>query len=93
MSWKKPDISYWNNKFAAWWHDPIDKAFDIQKHESRAAAYLQIFGLDRPNDEFWKMADAIAAGFERGQVPTYSADEHKNGAVDFTRMPVITHPT
>ena len=51
MSWKKPDISYWNNKFAAWWHDPIDKAFDIQKHESRAAAYLQIFGLDRPNDE------------------------------------------
>lgn len=93
MSWKKPDTSYWNNKFAAWWHDPIDKAFDIQKHEARAAAYLQIFGLDRPNDEFWKMADGIAAGFERGQVPSYSADENKNGAVDFARMPVITHPT
>jgi len=93
MSWKKPDTSYWNNKFAAWWHDPIDKVFDIQKHEERAAAYMQVFGLDRPNEEFWKMADAIAAGFERGQVPTYSSDENKNGAVDFTAVPVITHPT
>jgi CRISPR-associated protein Cmr2 len=93
MSWRKPDTSYWNNKFAAWWHDPIDKVFNIQKHEAWAANYLQIFGLDRPNDEFWKMADAIAAGFERGQVPSYSADENKNGAVDFARMPVITHPT
>ncbi len=93
MSWKKPDTSYWNNKFAAWWHDPIDKVFDIQKHEAHAAAYLQIFGLDRPNDEFWKMADAIAAGFERGQVPSYSPDHNKNGAVDFVSLPVITHPT
>jgi CRISPR-associated protein Cmr2 len=93
MSWRKPDTSYWNNKFAAWWHDPIDKVFNIHKHEAWAANYLQIFGLDRPNDEFWKMADAIAAGFERGQVPSYSADENKNGAVDFARIPVITHPT
>jgi len=93
MSWKKPDTSYWNNKFAAWWHDPIDKVLDIRKHEERAAAYLQIFGLDRPNDEFWKLADGIAAGFERGQVPSYSGDEHKNGAVDFISDPVITHPT
>lgn len=93
MSWKKPDTSYWNNKFAAWWHDPIDKVFNIQKHEGWAANYLQVFGLDRPNDEFWKMADAIAAGFERGQVPSYSADENKNGTVDFARFPIITHPT
>jgi CRISPR-associated protein Cmr2 len=93
MTWTKPDISYWNNKFAAYWHDPIDKVLSIQKHEERAAAYLQIFGIDRPNDEFWKKADAIAAGFERGQVPTYSTDENKNGAVDFAGSPVITHPT
>ncbi|HEU18280.1 MAG TPA: type III-B CRISPR-associated protein Cas10/Cmr2 [Deltaproteobacteria bacterium] len=93
MTWQKPDTSYWNNKFAAWWHDPIDKVFSIQKHEERAAAYLQIFGIDRPNDEFWKMADAIAAGFERGQVPSYNADNNKNGAVDFEKNPIITHPT
>jgi CRISPR-associated protein Cmr2 len=47
MTWTKPDISYWNNKFAAYWHDPIDKVLSIQKHEERAAAYLQIFGIDR----------------------------------------------
>lgn len=93
MTWQKPDTSYWNNKFAAWWHDPIDKVFGIQKHEERAAEYLQVFGIDRPNDEFWKMADAIAAGFERGQVPSYSADKNKNGAVDFDKNPMITHPT
>lgn len=93
MTWQKPDTPYWNNKFAAWWHDPIDKVFGIQKHEERAAEYLQIFGIDRPNDEFWKMADAMAAGFERGQVPTYNADDHKSGAVDFAKNPIITHPT
>ncbi|MDP2268369.1 MAG: type III-B CRISPR-associated protein Cas10/Cmr2, partial [Deltaproteobacteria bacterium] len=92
MTWQKPDTSYWNNKFAAWWHDPIDKVFGIQKHEDRAAEYLQVFGIDRPNDEFWKMADGIAAGFERGQVPSYNADGNKNGAVDFDRNPIITHP-
>ncbi len=93
MTWQKPDTSYWNNKFAAWWHDPIDKVFGIQKHEEWAAEYLQVFGIDRPNDEFWKMADAMAAGFERGQVPTYSPDANKNGSVDFGKIPIITHPT
>lgn len=93
MTWQKPDTSYWNNKFAAWWHDPVDKVFDIRKHEIWASEYLGVFGLDRPNDEYWKMADAIAAGFERGQVPSYSADPNKNGAVDFAEAPVITHPT
>jgi CRISPR-associated protein Cmr2 len=93
MSWQKPDTSYWNNKFAAWWHDPIDKVFNIQGHENWAADYLQIFGMDRPNDEFWEMADAISAGFERGQTPSYSPDANKNGAVDFAGKPVITHPT
>jgi len=93
MTWQKPDTSYWDNKFAAWWHDPIDKVLGIRKHEEWAAEYLQLFGIDRPNDEFWKLADAISAGFERGQVPTYNSDPDKNGAVDFVQSPVITHPT
>lgn len=93
MSWNKLDTSYWNNKFAAYWHDPIDKVLDIRTHAGRAAEYFAIFGEDMPNDPFWKAADVIASGFERGQVPSYSSDPLKNGAVDFAAEPVITHPT
>ena len=50
MSWTKPDTSYWNEKFAAWWHDPIEKVLSIPGHEDRAAVYLLTFGIDRPND-------------------------------------------
>ena len=93
MKFKKPDTAYWNDKFAAYMHDPIDKVFQIQGHEERGAKQLEAFGLQKPNDEFWKRADSIAAGFERGQVPTYSGNPNINGAVDFLRNPVITHPT
>lgn len=93
MKFKKPDTAYWNDKFAAYMHDPIDKVFQIQGHEERGAKQLESFGLHKPNDEFWKKADSIAAGFERGQVPTYSKNTNLNGAVDFLEKPVITHPT
>ena len=93
MKFKKPDTNYWDNKFAAYMHDPIDKVFQIPGHEERGAKQLETFGLQKPNDEFWKKADCIAAGFERGQVPTYSENPNLNGAVDFLKNPVITHPT
>jgi CRISPR-associated protein Cmr2 len=93
MSWQKPGTDYWDNKLAAWWHDPIDKVFDIRGHEERAAQYLESLGLQRPNEAFWKAADGMAAGFERGQVPSYNADLLKNGAVDFAAAPILTHPT
>jgi CRISPR-associated protein Cmr2 len=93
MIWTKPGIDYWNNKLAAWWHDPIDKVFDIRGHEERSAVYLEILGLQRPNEEFWKTADCLAAGFERGQVPGYSPDPNENGAVDYMASPLLTHPT
>ncbi len=93
MKFKKPDTAYWDNKFAAYMHDPIDKVFRIQGHEERGAKQLEAFGLQKPNDEFWKKADSIAAGFERGQVPSYSGNPNLNGAVDFLENPVITHPT
>ena len=92
MKFKKPDTSYWDDKFAAYMHDPIDKVFRVQGHEERGAKQLETFGLQKPNDEFWKKADSIAAGFERGQVPTYSKNDNLNGAVDFLKNPVITHP-
>ncbi|WP_373500897.1 type III-B CRISPR-associated protein Cas10/Cmr2 [Desulfococcus sp.] len=93
MTFPRPDASYWNNKLAAYLHDPIDKVFRIQGHEERAAKQLEIFGLEKPNESFWKKADAIASGFERGQVPSFSSNPNQNGAVDFGKHPVITHPT
>ena len=93
MTFQKPDTAYWDRKFIAYMHDPLDKIFQIQGHEKRAALFLEKFGLQKTNEEFWKKADGIAAGFERGQVPSYSADPNKNGAVNFLENPVITHPT
>jgi CRISPR-associated protein Cmr2 len=85
--------TYWNNKLAAYLHDPFDKAFYIQGHEERAEILLNALGVQKPNEEFWKTADHIASGFDRGQLPSYSADPNKNGAVDFSIDPVLTHPT
>jgi CRISPR-associated protein Cmr2 len=93
MTFKKPDTGYWNQKIIAYLHDPLDKVFKIQGHEERAALFLEKYGPQKTNEEFWKKADGIAAGFERGQVPSYSDDPNKNGAVDFLNNPVITHPT
>lgn len=93
MKLPKPDASYWDRKLAAYLHDPIDKVFQIKGHEERAARQLETLGLQKPNEAFWKKADAIASGFERGQVPTYSRDPKKNGAVDFSINAFISHPT
>jgi len=94
MIFSKPDSAYWDQKFIAYMHDPLDKILQIRGHEERAALMLQKYGLQKPNEEFWRKADSIAAGFERGQVPSYSRDDaNKNGAVDFLKNPIITHPT
>lgn len=85
--------NYWDNKFWAYMHDPFDKCFDIKGHVKRAKEIVEIFGIDAPNQDFWKKADGIASGFERGQIVGYSSDEEKSGAVDFVKNPVITHPT
>jgi len=89
-----PNATYWDHKLAAYLHDPFDKAFAIKGHEERAAQLLEIFGLDLPNEKYWKKADGIASGFERGQVPTYSEDKNKNGAVNFVNNgeAILTHP-
>ena len=93
MKFKTPDTSYWDRKFIAYMHDPIDKILKIQGHEQRTEDFIQIFGLQKPDDKFWQLADGIASGFERGQVPTYNPEPHQNGAVDFVNSPLLTHPT
>ena len=91
MNFKKPDRSYWENKFNAYIHDPFDKAFYILEHEERAKRIIEAFGGQAPNEEYYKNADRIASGFERGQVPSYSKDSDKNGAVDFFNNPLIKY--
>ncbi|MFW6271864.1 MAG: type III-B CRISPR-associated protein Cas10/Cmr2 [Desulfosalsimonas sp.] len=93
MTFTPPAAAYWEKKLIAYLHDPLDKILQIQGHENRSALFLEKYGLQTPNESFWKKADGIAAGFERGQVPSYDKDENKNGAVDFLKSPVITHPT
>ncbi len=85
--------NYWDNKFWAYMHDPIDKCFDVKGHVERAKRIVEIFGIEPPNKDFWKKADGIASGFERGQIVGYSPDEEKSGAVDFLKEPILTHPT
>lgn len=91
MSLQLPD-GYWDRKMLAYMHDPLDKVLKIQGHEDRSGDLLATFGIAQTNEKFWKLADGIASGFERGQVPSYSPDPNKNGAVDFLTNPVLTHP-
>jgi CRISPR-associated protein Cmr2 len=86
------DKNYWDNKLIAYWHDPIDKALNIKNHEVRAAEYLSIYGLEKPNKNYWNVADSIASGFQRGVFPSYNSDKDKNGAIDFLKNPILTHP-
>ncbi len=93
MEFYKPNTTYWDDKLAAYLHDPIDKVFDIRGHEERAAKLLEALGLSKPNEKFWVLADCIAAGFERGQVPSHSHDKYKDGSIEFWSRPILTHPT
>ncbi len=83
---------YWETKCVAYLHDPIDKALYIPKHLDRAQNIANVLGFQMPNEEYYKQADIIASGFERGQFPGYKEDESKSGAVSFFSNPKITHP-
>ncbi len=94
MAWIKPDEKYWENKIIAYFHDPVDKVFQIKGHEKKANEIIKtIIGFDKPSDEFWKKADGIAASFERGVLPSYSKIDEESGAIDFVNNPIITHST
>lgn len=91
-SWNKKE--YWDDKFCAYLHDPIDKALSIPGHEKRAAEIMNIFGLEPRLKEYWDKADRLASGFERGVLPGHVKDNpRKNGAINFLETPQITHLT
>ncbi|MBF0201036.1 MAG: type III-B CRISPR-associated protein Cas10/Cmr2 [Desulfamplus sp.] len=86
------DDDYWEQKMRIFLHDPMDKALMIQGHENRARDVARALGISTPSkDEVW-LFDVIAAGLDRANLPGYSFDPSKNGAVDFMTSPQITHP-
>jgi len=86
------DETYWNAKFEAYVHDPFDKVFWIPGHEERAEKIRAAFGLHgQIVSEYWKKADGMAAGLQRGQVPSHDSDKTKDGSVDYVNKPVLTH--
>ncbi|MEA1922863.1 MAG: type III-B CRISPR-associated protein Cas10/Cmr2, partial [Pseudomonadota bacterium] len=93
MSFFAQDTSYWNNKVKNFLHDPPDKALQIPGHEKRSNLLLDALGISATlQAEDYRDEDRIAAGMDRVVLPGYSADVKKNGAVDFLKNPVITHP-
>ncbi len=90
----RTDPNYWDQKLANYLHDPPDKALRIPGHEERSIALLDILGnLPTPTKDSYQRADVIAAGMDRTQLPGYSQDIFKNGAIDFGSSPYLTHPT
>lgn len=90
----RQDADYWNDKLAAYLHDPPDKALHIPGHEKRSAGLLEAMSLEGAlNKEMYKSADVLASGMDRNQFPGFDKDDEKSGAIDFSVAPVITHPT
>ncbi|MFP4531465.1 MAG: type III-B CRISPR-associated protein Cas10/Cmr2 [Desulfobacterales bacterium] len=84
--------AYWEQKIRFFLHDPVDKALKISGHEERAKKIAAAFGVSTPSKTEVSLADIIASGLDRANLPGYSSDTSKNGAVDFAKSPQITHP-
>jgi CRISPR-associated protein Cmr2 len=90
----KEDKDYWDRKLAHYLHDPPDKALRIQGHEARSDRLREVLGdLPSCDPDLYKFADRIASGMDRTPLPGYSQNSDQNGAVDFLKAPVLTHPT
>ena len=88
----KRDDQYWEQKMRMFLHDPVDKALGIPGHEGRASDIAEALGISTPAKSEVALADIIASGLDRANLPGYSRQESQNGAVDFTKYPEITHP-
>jgi CRISPR-associated protein Cmr2 len=84
--------AYWEQKIRFFLHDPVDKALKIPGHEERAKKIAAAFGVSTPDKTEVMLADIIASGLDRANLPGHSLDASKNGAVDFAGNPQITHP-
>lgn len=87
------NTNYWKEKLQAYLHDPPYKCLDIKNHELYGEKLLYLLGEKSPTSAFWKLADAYASGFERGQFPSYSSDINEDGSIDYLKNTILTHPT
>ncbi len=89
------NTAYWLHKTKAFLHDPPDKAIHIPGHEERTNDLLAALGINSSlsKDEY-QQADIIASGMDRSNLPGYNPkDETRNGAINFSESPQLTHPT
>lgn len=84
----RQDKDYWLEKIAAFLHDPPDKALSLYDHIQRAQVLRERLYVSA-QDDLVKKADQVASGLDRTFVP----DSDRGGFVDFTKNPIITHPT
>jgi CRISPR-associated protein Cmr2 len=87
------NAAYWEQKLAAFFHDPPDKALHIPGHVKRGAKLINAFeipfSLPDKIRKIYRRADAIASGMDRTQLPGF----YQNGAVHFRSNPLLTHPS
>ena len=88
----KRNDEYWEQKMRMFLHDPVDKALRIQGHETRASDIAQALGISTPDKSEVVLADIMASGLDRANLPGYNRNPSQNGAIDFAKLPEITHP-
>ena len=88
MSVCRHDEKYWQEKLAAFLHDPPDKALKIYGHVSRAKEIRDEIYVTA-DEALVDKADQVASGLDR----TFLPDSKEGGFIDFIKYPIITHPT
>jgi CRISPR-associated protein Cmr2 len=81
------DQNFWLLKINALLHDPPNKAFNIQGHESQSQDLANILNINCGKNDF-KQADWIASAADRLNFPSYKSI----GGANFRSEPYLTHP-
>jgi len=64
------ETKWYEDFLKKFFHDPIDKPFDIPSHEQRANQYAQYFGISNIKKEDYDYSDMIASCMERSFLPS-----------------------
>ena len=79
-------MSWYNDFLKKFFHDPIDKPFDIKGHEQRGEEYAKMFDVFL--DENLKYADIIASSMERSLIPKDSQQKQIQQPFNEVRHPL-----
>ena len=75
----RADENYWQEKLAAFLHDPPDKALSIWGHVKRADFFKSELYVSA-DEELVKRADQVASGLDR----TFLPEKEDNGEIKFS---------